>query len=474
MSCSGRAERMREHAPEAMPDRPAVHRRRLLERPRSEPSDERTMRCGSKRPATAAPSGVWQELSEYADGLRHKVDDSGEPKFVFPDDYDEVVGLMSRGDLSSSSWATAAIHDGVRLSCSKRVGLQRYRELFEHELNRDRLLVGFARIEQLDRKLRKRQARARAVAEKVSGLIGLNSARSESTIDSSDKAFVTEVKRVASRRRREDVAVPFNQTLDREIRLAKLTDPELSTAEERTVAELSRAYGPSEEDETRLVAIDAELRAIGVDESRLSKPPLQPGPEKDVLRCFRAHREDRARELDVDRRLAATRDAPLVLLDDDEVDDFEASYSSDTLIRPPCASDLRALVAALLLEKPLPKNPAQKAQVRATVDSLASTMRDKITTLTLAREARRARKKRYSTDETPPVTPDASITSSTSVATLHKDRFHEHSELSLLSDALLKISLKTNSAVQNADAAIRRARSFPSSGTGNGSGDENT
>lgn len=432
---------------------------------------------GSKRPATAAPSGVWQELSDYADGLRRKVDDSGEPKFMFPDDYDEVVGLMSRGDLSSTSWATAAIRDGVRRLCSNRAGLQRYREVFEIELNHERLLVGLARIEQLDRKLRKRQARAREVAQSVSEFTGLNTARSESTIDSKDKAFVTDVKRVAPRRRREDVTVPLNKALDREIRLAKLTGTENSAAQDSTLAELSRAYGPSKEDETRLIEIDAELRAIGVDESRLSQPPLQQGPGTDVLRCFRAYREDRARELDVDRRLAAARDAPLVLLDDDEVDDFEASCSPDTLIHPPCASDLKALVAALLLEKPLPKNPTQKAKVRATVDSLASSMRGKIDTLNLAREARRARKKHRAADDvgpTPPFTSGASVTSGTSVASLHKGQFHDRCELSLLSDALLKISLKTNSAVQNADAAIRRARSFPSSKSGNDARECNT
>lgn len=383
---------------------------------------------------------MWQELRAYVEGLRRETDETGAPKVAFPSDYDEVVDLMGRGDLGDSSWAAVALRAGVSQVCAQDA---RCKGALEEELDREKVAAGLARIEQLDRKLRARQARARRIADELSELA--SPTKSETTLASSDRAFLTDRKRLARRRGPDEVR---ENREDRELRSEFLVD------DDDAFRELEDGYGPSSVDADRLAAIDNELLRLGVDEARLVPPPTPELPD-DILHRFRADRQARAHELDVDRRLALARTAPLVVLDDGEVAEFEAHNSP--LLPPPCASDIAALVAALEAEKPLPTDEQQRAQVKDTVDRLANSMRATIDVVAFVRDQRR-RNKQQDDDDGEVTTRHPLVVEAPRRHAFEDRAFDAPTELTRLSDSLLEISLKTTSAVEHADATLKRAK----------------
>lgn len=217
--------------------------------------------------------------------------------------------------------------------------------------------------------------------------------------------------------------------------------------------ERESCYGMSREESRRMREIDEELQAMGVDETRLFTPPPPPPPPRDTLRQLRMDRESRKREVDLDRRLAAARDAPLVILDDDEV------YQGEVLklLPPPCSSDVAALVARLIASKPEP-TPEERAKVKR----LTASMRDIIQVAAFARETRRAKRmdKILGEEESSPtgstgiLTSGRPLSSSCSHTTYNDPPASER--LAKLSNDLLEASLRTRFAVERGESSSRR------------------
>ena len=101
-------------------------------------------------PRDAERRELWKELGAYGDSLRERVD--------FPENYDEVVQLMSRNDLTQKeeTWSEAALAGG---------DFSKYANLFADDENDKKLRAGLATIERLDRELAKVHAKARAVRD---------------------------------------------------------------------------------------------------------------------------------------------------------------------------------------------------------------------------------------------------------------------------------------------------------------------
>lgn len=196
-------------------------------------------------------------------------------------------------------------------------------------------------------------------------------------------------------------------------------------------------------DVSRLAQIDDELRALGHD-----LPVVDMPTDDDALRQMRLDRAQRKHELDIDVRLALARDAPLVILDDDEVKAFEQrpAQKLHAFLPPPCAADIRALVARLKVELDEPDDPAR---VRAQVDALAASMKDQIATVATLRNERRRRRRGDHHSPPPPRRPAAAALKRPTTTTYDRSR---DAQLAELSDALRAASLKTNFAVDRAAA----------------------
>ena len=93
-------------------------------------------------PRDAERRELWKELGAYGDSLRERVD--------FPENYDEVVQLMSRNDLTQKeeTWSEAALAGG---------DFSKYANLFADDENDKKLRAGLATIERLDRELKVRR-----------------------------------------------------------------------------------------------------------------------------------------------------------------------------------------------------------------------------------------------------------------------------------------------------------------------------
>ena len=237
------------------------------------------------------------------------------------------------------------------------------------------MVLGLATIERLDRELRRVQAKARAVRDlgalaaasqpprlddaQLAGDAdgGPGTARSLAS-SASDAVFLTE-KRPRSKRSRfrdrnraesppkedEKPATDFvldNKhrqgrsllTMEQEFRALHLA-LEGDAACDDVLEELA-AYGGDEDELRRLADVDAQLRALGradvvgatipgaADRAKLVAERSPRGAPAagadDYLAAARADRAASRRELDVDKRLAAARGAPLVVLDDDDSD----------------------------------------------------------------------------------------------------------------------------------------------------------
>lgn len=200
-------------------------------------------------------------------------------------------------------------------------------------------------------------------------------------------------------------------------------------------------------DLSRLAQIDDELRARGHDIAVVDLPT-----DDDALRQMRLDRAQRKHELDIDVRLALARDAPLVILDDDEVQAFEQrpAQKLHAFLPPPCAADIRALVAKLKVELDVPEDPAR---VRAQVDALAASMKDQITTIATMRDERR-RRRRGDHHSPPPMRTAAAAAKKRPPPTTYVG--NHDAQLAELSEALRAASLKANFALQRAESSTAR------------------
>ena len=75
----------------------------------------------SNRLTDAERAAMWRELGDYAESLQTATDADGKRKVDFPENFDEVVGLMNRRDLEtpegSDGWAVTALNGGGYEKC---------------------------------------------------------------------------------------------------------------------------------------------------------------------------------------------------------------------------------------------------------------------------------------------------------------------------------------------------------------------
>ncbi|KAH8067889.1 hypothetical protein JL721_7105 [Aureococcus anophagefferens] len=211
----------------------------------------------------------------------------GAPTVRFPGNYDEVVKLMNRrdlgegGDAAGRSWAASSLRAGVGRACGSG-DFARYKGVLDDGAQEERMVLGLATIERLDRELRRVQAKARALAGDATD--GPGTARSLAS-SASDAVFLTE-KRPRSKRSRfrdrnraesppkedEKPATDFvldNKhrqgrsllTMEQEFRALHLA-LEGDAACDDVLEELA-AYGGDEDELRRLADVDAQLRALG-------------------------------------------------------------------------------------------------------------------------------------------------------------------------------------------------------------------
>ncbi|KAK7239175.1 hypothetical protein SO694_000273110 [Aureococcus anophagefferens] len=250
---------------------------------------------------------LWRELGDYANAIRSAKDADGAPTVRFPENYDEVVKLMNRrdlgegGDAAGRSWAASSLRAGVGRACGSG-DFARYKGVLDDGAQEERMVLGLATIERLDRELRRVQAKARAVRDlgalaaasqpprlddaQLAGdaTDGPGTARSLAS-SASDAVFLTE-KRPRSKRSRfrdrnraesppkedEKPATDFvldNKhrqgrsllTMEQEFRALHLA-LEGDAACDDVLEELA-AYGGDEDELRRLADVDAQLRALG-------------------------------------------------------------------------------------------------------------------------------------------------------------------------------------------------------------------
>ncbi|KAH8085638.1 hypothetical protein JL720_7630 [Aureococcus anophagefferens] len=147
---------------------------------------------------------LWRELGDYANAIRSAKDADGAPTVRFPENYDEVVKLMNRrdlgegGDAAGRSWAASSLRAGVGRACGSG-DLSRYKGVLDDGVQEERMVLGLATIERLDRELRRRQ---RLDDAHLAGdaTDGPGTARSLAS-SASDAVFLTE-KRPRSKRSR--------------------------------------------------------------------------------------------------------------------------------------------------------------------------------------------------------------------------------------------------------------------------------
>lgn len=455
---------------------------------------------------------LWRELGDYANAIRSAKDADGAPTVRFPENYDEVVKLMNRrdlgegGDAAGRSWAASSLRAGVGRACGSG-DLARYKGVLDDGVQEERMVLGLATIERLDRELRRVQAKARAVrdlgalaaasqpprlddaqlaGEATDG--GPGTARSLAS-SASDAVFLTE-KRPRSKRSRfrdrnraesppkedEKPATDFvldNKhrqgrsllTMEQEFRALHLA-LEGDAACDDVLEELA-AYGGDEDELRRLADVDAQLRALGradvvgatipgaADRAKLvaERSPrgggLAAGAD-DYLAAARADRAASRRELDVDKRLAAARGAPLVVLDDDDSD----GDAPATAVR---LGDVARLVDDLAAG-------AGEAASRERLDALLAAMGPAIATAAAVRDERRRRRAGGGdeNDAPPPRDPPATFGVSAPAekprsAKKRKAKRPKARAFGELADALLESALRTKSALGQADDAIKRS-----------------
>ena len=413
-------------------------------------------------PRDAERRELWRELGAYGDSLRERVD--------FPENYDEVVQLMSRKDLTQKeeTWSEAALAGG---------DFSKYANLFEDDGNDKKLRAGLATIERLDRELAKVHAKARAVRDM--GQLPPPPVQRPSSADSTSTnrtgPFITQ-KRLHKRvQPRDDVSAMSEPTV-----VQGGTDFVLNNKVQGgdksllTIEQQDRAYqlelGEDENDEVlrglseyvvddeRLREIDAELAALGRETDEVlrdaearaaavadSASHGEVGASdhekaRNFLVLAREARALKARQSDVDAQLAEVRARPLVLAEDEDSEGVTPSdvkklveeYKDappvprerlDDLLKSLRATEAPSQLALALKDAEMIRDERRRVDDRATPRRDYRTFGDEIRAVM----ARRSEENPFARDD---------------------DR---------LEDALLEASLKAEQALRNSDAVLARS-----------------
>ena len=413
-------------------------------------------------PRDAERRELWKELGAYGDSLRERVD--------FPENYDEVVQLMSRKDLTQKeeTWSEAALAGG---------DFSKYANLFEDDANDKKLRAGLATIERLDRELAKVHAKARAVRDM--GQLPPPPLQRPSSADSTSTnrtgPFITQ-KRLHKRvQPRDDVSAMSEAS-----QVVQGTDFVLNNKVQGgdksllTIEQQDRAYqlelGEDENDEVlrgiseyvvddeRLREIDAELAALGREtdevlrdaEARAAAVAASAShgevgasdheKARNFLQLAREARALKARQSDVDAQLAEVRARPLVLAEDEDSEGVTPSdvkklveeYKDappvprerlDDLLKSLRATEAPSQLALALKDAEMIRDEKRRVDERATPRRDYRTFGDEIRAVM----ARRSEENPFARDD---------------------DR---------LEDALLEASLKAEQALRNSDAVLARS-----------------
>ena len=413
-------------------------------------------------PRDAERRELWKELGAYGDSLRERVD--------FPENYDEVVQLMSRKDLTQKeeTWSEAALAGG---------DFSKYANLFEDDANDKKLRAGLATIERLDRELAKVHAKARAVRDM--GQLPPPPVQRPSSADSTSTnrtgPFITQ-KRLHKRvQPRDDVSAMSEAS-----QVVQGTDFVLNNKVQGgdksllTIEQQDRAYQLELNDEEndqvlrdlseyvvddeRLREIDAELAALGREtdevlrdaEARAAAVAASAShgevgasdheKARNFLQLAREARALKARQSDVDAQLAEVRARPLVLAEDEDSEGVTPSdvkklveeYKDappvprerlDDLLKSLRATEAPSQLALALKDAEMIRDEKRRVDERATPRRDYRTFGDEIRAVM----ARRSEENPFARDD---------------------DR---------LEDALLEASLKAEQALRNSDAVLARS-----------------
>ena len=413
-------------------------------------------------PRDAERRELWKELGAYGDSLRERVD--------FPENYDEVVQLMSRKDLQGKeeTWSEAALAGG---------DFSKYANLFEDDANDKKLRAGLATIERLDRELAKVHAKARAVRDM--GQLPPPPVQRPSSADSTSTnrtgPFITQ-KRLHKRvQPRDDVSAMSEAS-----QVIQGTDFVLNNKVQGgdksllTIEQQDRAYqlelGEDENDEVlrglseyvvddeRLREIDAELAALGREtdevlrdaEARAAAVAASASngevgasdheKARNFLVLAREARALKARQSDVDAQLAEVRARPLVLAEDEDSEGVTPS-------------DVKKLV-----EEYKDAPPVERSRLDDLLKSLRATEAPSQLALAL-KDAEMIRDERRRVDER--ATPRRDYqTFGDEIHAVMERRSEENPfarDDDRLEDALLEASLRAEQALRNSDAVLARS-----------------
>ena len=454
--------------PPAQPPKPRRRRRKPISdvedarrQEKERTAAEKAEKAPPPDPRDAERRELWRELGAYGDSLRERVD--------FPENYDEVVQLMSRKDLTQKeeTWSEAALAGG---------DFSKYANLFEDDANDKKLRAGLATIERLDRELAKVHAKARAVRDM--GQLPPPPLQRPSSADSTSTnrtgPFITQ-KRLHKRvQPRDDVSAMSEASVVQGTDFVLNNKVQGGDKSLLTIEQQDRAYqlelGEDENDEVlrglseyvvddeRLREIDAELAALGREtdevlrdaEARAAAVAASAShgevgasdheKARNFLQLAREARALKARQSDVDAQLAEVRARPLVLAEDEDSEGVTPS-------------DVKKLVEEYKDAPPVP---------RERLDDLLKSLRatEAPSQLALAlKDAEMIRDERRRVDDR--ATPRRDYrTFGDEIRAVMERRSEENPfarDDDRLEDALLEASLKAEQALRNSDAVLARS-----------------
>ena len=112
---------------------------------------------GTKAENEAARDAMRNELKAFLLESKNKVDENGEPTIIFPNNFDDMANMMDRSDLThGSSWCTHIFSDKFSHTSKDRNSIyDRYSSTLSEPEENNKLQLGLAQIELLDKKLKR-------------------------------------------------------------------------------------------------------------------------------------------------------------------------------------------------------------------------------------------------------------------------------------------------------------------------------
>ncbi|KAJ1456649.1 hypothetical protein M885DRAFT_616020 [Pelagophyceae sp. CCMP2097] len=471
----------------------------------------------------SARDAARDDLGSFADAVRRraKEDEDGLATLRLDDDDDDAEAAAA-AEPAAAAWAPSSgrakrVRADLALLCTD-----------------EGLRAGLAQIDELDRQLRQAQARARAVSSQLSSAATREDDEAPTTgMSSRPETASTDAEFFLTEKRPDDAGSRFHEKRQqRKAKASKATEASRDTNsapgerrrkmaptdfirenaehvklrtgtlltfdQQMRIMELDdddyvcEAYGNAEQ--RRLDEIDEALRSLGVADPvdtaarQIGDADAADGADapfafedRGWLEQTREERAAHAAELDLDLRLAVQREAPLVVLDDDDAAAGAAP------------ANVRALLASLVAGDALP------AGATARVDELVASMRPQIDTAAFMRAERRRRRRGATpqplsarsdggdapsddSDASDDTRPDRRLDGDGDLAdALRRDRRLRRAlaadepalrtksprearrrgtkEIGELAESLLDFSHKTSSALEAADAALKRSNS---------------